>query len=676
MVDRQLAFMVYNKYGERFEAGVRMVVLDSLLNLTRQFDACTKGNNDLGGEILGRRRKNEHAKPIHIKFQEEQADSDSDDILLVKKEGGKSTSGANRVQVEDVEERHLRESIYRAPPLNSTQVKAARSFLDATDERIILIQGPPGTGKTTLLVSIICRYLLRAHNASQKRRLLVCAPTNKAVTVLATRVLDAIQHDEATSAVLIGDQDRLLSDHRDTLRPIFCYTWRDVMVQDLKKIERELKPDSNNLSALAMHGLQRVQAIRRQVSSLVGDEIQTILTSLHKNFNNLLLQENNKSGTILALRSSISELIPRLQGWDERQVVQTLLADANIIFCTLTSAGAQVVKETVAVDDVICDEAAAATAPELLICTWLLSKRLLLVGDPSQLPATVHSDYGKENGLDQSLQDRLMNNCNFPYTMLDIQYRMKPEIAQWPIQTFYHSGVSNGANVTALHYQTDVTVLNSQPYAWLHVVGDMQRDSSGSCYNVSECEAVVELLHQLQSRGRRNDWFDVTRIRVITFYQAQVLALQQRLRHKGLSRVTVSTVDSSQGCEANIIILSLVRDGKDGGRVGFLSDVRRLNVALTRAQHQLVCVGNVEGLAQIGNGDHKTTVVGALARDALTRKCVVKFTTSEDFAAMNSRKRAFAEQNQFGKLYNRTDLKRKRRKAKKKAKEAGLPSNS
>lgn len=690
-VGRQVSIMIYNKAGEKFEDGVRLVALDSLLNLTRQFDVCTTGSNDLNGEVLGIRNQgrvhtifsysessDDEVKQECIEIDrsdaevcsssdddsdesgsdsDESSDDDGDVVKVtsnsqtildelqnaapIKEEPmerrGSSVSGAESdkgsAKKPDVSSATLDISAavkdeldgdtlaafgYHVPRLNPTQQKAAKSFLDSTDERISIVQGPPGTGKTTLLVSVICHYLLRARQDKKKKRLLVCAPTNKAVTVLAVRVLDAIRDDSSTSTVLIGDQERLLADNRG-LRQVFVYTWRSAIVDEWELVARGFQAGTIvNKDELVARAQKLINRIKRQVAGLIDDQVRTTMSLISTSLQALLEAAHSVTSTS-TLCDQIKQLIKLLNNWDEREVVQTLLAEASIIFCTLSSAGAQVMKETVAVDDIIVDEAAAATAPELCVGLWLVNNRLLLVGDPHQLPATVNSEYAKHNGLDKSLQDRLMNQCGFRYTMLDIQYRMKEEISCFPFKTFYSGNVSNGDNVLESSYTPHAAVLNNQSYAFVHVLSGEHRDTLGSCYNPGECDVVVSLLQDLRHRSRHlgNDWSNVNRIRVITFYQAQVNEIRKRLSRIGLQNVLISTVDSSQGCEADIVIISFVR----GTTIGFLSDYRRLNVALTRAKHQLVCVGDVMTLAALTN--EKAAVVSQLAKDAIERGCVV-----------------------------------------------------
>jgi len=156
---------------------------------------------------------------------------------------------------------------------------------------------------------------------------------------------------------------------------------------------------------------------------------------------------------------------------------------------------------------------------------------------------------------------------------------------------------------------------------FIQVAGTERQAFGGSFQNVDEAEAVVELVRRL--RRDETDWCSAEKIRIITFYQAQVSLLKRMLSERGLCEVVVATVDSSQGCEADIVIVSFVRSiggGSRGGNrsAGFLSDDRRLNVALTRAKYQLICVGNGEGF----NNLPETSTLKALSQDATCRDCV------------------------------------------------------
>jgi senataxin len=254
-------------------------------------------------------------------------------------------------------------------------------------------------------------------------------------------------------------------------------------------------------------------------------------------------------------------------------------------------------------------------------------ERILIVGDPKQLPATIMSQNAKARGLAKSLQERLMFDESRPYTMLKVQYRMRSEISRFPSKTFYEGGISDGSHVTnpSYHVPEYQPLVSDRPYSFVQVDGIETQKPSGSFENMAEAERVVAMLMDLRKISNReafvrpgqarNRWFSIDRVRVITFYQAQVELISSMLEASGLQRVTVSTVDSNQGSEADLIILSFVRTGKTKG-VGFLSDNRRLNVALTRAKHKLICIGNTYCLAE-AEGRRGTTTIQSLAKDAV-----------------------------------------------------------
>ena len=148
----------------------------------------------------------------------------------------------------------------------------------------------------------------------------------------------------------------------------------------------------------------------------------------------------------------------------------------------------------------------------------------------------------------------------------------------------------------------------------------MQRKPGVFLYSLnttSEAEAVIAILLEIKRKHRlKNDWFSPDRIRVITFYQAQVTCIRNLLGKYDLQDVIVSTLDATQGCEADIVVVSFVRG--NSGSVGFLKDNRRLNVALTRAKFQLVCVGNLGALCGLDDvGGHLT--LRDMALDANSR---------------------------------------------------------
>jgi superfamily I DNA and/or RNA helicase len=168
-----------------------------------------------------------------------------------------------------------------------------------------------------------------------------------------------------------------------------------------------------------------------------------------------------------------------------------------------------------------------------------------------------------------------------------------------------------------------VSLLNGDAYVFLQTAGIERRAFGGSYCNTTEAEAVLGLIKKLRAASNMTEWYSVEKIRIITFYQAQVSLIQRMLSEHGLEQIVVATVDSSQGCEADIVIVSFVRsnDVCSGGNhsAGFLSDDRRLNVALTRAKYQLICVGNAIGLQSMCGA----STLHSLSRDAHERRSVI-----------------------------------------------------
>jgi len=214
--------------------------------------------------------------------------------------------------------------------------------------------------------------------------------------------------------------------------------------------------------------------------------------------------------------------------------------------------------------------------------------------------------------------------------MLDVQYRMKPEISDFPSRQFYDGKLTNGENVRDICYgiSDDFDKLSEEmpPWCFFQVDGKERQLHTGSYYNTEEASAVVALLKILResstrgsrakgSEGIRSAWYSPDKIRVITFYSAQVLTLKKMLRAEGLQQVLVATVDSSQGCEADVVILSFVRTSGPG----FLADDRRMNVALTRARHRAICLGNPRDSAWAAGSSGTLT---NMLRDARQRGCI------------------------------------------------------
>jgi superfamily I DNA and/or RNA helicase len=177
------------------------------------------------------------------------------------------------------------------------------------------------------------------------------------------------------------------------------------------------------------------------------------------------------------------------------------------------------------------------------------------------------------------------------------------------------------------NYKGNEAILNSKAYTFFNIQGRERQASSGSYYNQIEAQAIANIVQQIQRKTRLDrsstPWYSSRKIRIITFYQAQVSCLRQCLNERGAEKVLVATVDSSQGCEADIVILSFVRSNQ---RAGFLRDDRRMNVALTRAKYQLICVGDVTGTLSVTG----VNTLDALIADAKKRDVIRDFDHREE----------------------------------------------
>lgn len=442
--------------------------LTTLISQVRQMDACLRMTKvSFMPKLLGQKNS------THIRFD----NSDDDD------EEDTSGGGAARVVGYVVDENGDKESseeesddcgmagrdtslgglLDKLPKLNTTQERAASYFLNSMDASLVLVQGPPGTGKSTFLVNVICRRLANDPNA----RLLVAAPTNKAVTVLAQRFLDVATSGDDLShhcnAVLVGVEDKLMPTSKgdaeylspdvlsSSLRSIYVYTWTEALKKECLGIASSLQnyEDEGNADGTTIDELiERATKVKVKLSmsipnassgckydaKMMVQQLEAVAAaklwekSMPNSDNDDADDDDDESSTDFDRSTSsslignsifhINNLIDCLEEIDCNDVVPEMLATARIIFCTLSTAGASILKQTRRVDDLLIDEAAAATECEICIPFHLRPKRLLAVGDPSQLPPTIVSRHAADLGLSMSMHARLMNECSSEYIML------------------------------------------------------------------------------------------------------------------------------------------------------------------------------------------------------------------------------------------------------------------
>lgn len=436
----------------------------TLINCLRQFEGCMRCVSvPFMPKLLG------WSESTHIRF-------DSD--------GEENVQKSDSFFMENSKEHSLIREIVsnKFPKLNQTQERAASSFISSPPSTLTIVQGPPGTGKTTFLVSLIYRNLLKDPSSPEwshsnvfnlRRRMMVTAPTNRALTVITTRFLDAIDLRCPLNLVMIGVEEKLMDETGNndpfsvdslspSLRSIYVYTWLENVINSYLEIGNQIingLDSGGKFESVYYRACLLKVRLERGIPSLYResrasgpcDELLLALSNMieiSKTFGSEIDSSLNVKQTCTRIHDVVNSVVSCLNIIDPNSAIKELLATANVIFCTLSTAGTSFIKQTPGIEDLFVDEAAAASETEISIPFHLLPSRMLIVGDPNQLPVTILSKEAEGCGLGKSLHERLMYDCGKDYIMLDVQYRMRPEISSFPSHQFYGGKISNGENVT------------------------------------------------------------------------------------------------------------------------------------------------------------------------------------------------------------------------------------
>ena len=419
--------------------------------------------------------------------------------------------------------------------LNPSQRDAVET---AMHQRLTLIQGPPGTGKTHTAVR-----LLRALAQQGAGPILATAESNVAVDNLLEGLLDA-----GVKALRIG-------------RPV--------------KVRETLRMATLD-AVLERHPLQEELAMARDEER----EMKQALSSLKGKEKGLMHRDINLT------KKEILEM--------ERRMTESILDEAEVICATTIGCGHRLLTHRT-FPVVLMDEATQASEPSALVPIVKGCRQLVLVGDHQQLPPTVVSRRAEEGGLNRSLFERLIA-CGLASCMLTTQYRMHPVLREFPSARFYQNRLEDGCEAADRPAPAGFLWPNwDKPMAFVPVDGVEEEDEEGkSRSNRDEAAKVLTIVTELLAMG------DLTPhdIGVVTPYNGQVrllndLFIQAGGREAGerFEGLEIKSVDGYQGREKEVIVFSTVR-ANDRGEVGFLSDHRRLNVAITRARRGLVVLGH------------------------------------------------------------------------------------
>ncbi|KAF3341615.1 helicase MAGATAMA 3 [Carex littledalei] len=335
---------------------------------------------------------------------------------------------------------------------------------------------------------------------------------------------------------------------------------------------------------------------------------------------------------------------------DERSIRDYCIEEAKLLFCTVASAYELHNRIMNPIEMLVIDEAAQLKECESLIPLLVVDIRhAFLIGDENQLAATVKSQISKNAAFGRSLFERL-SLIGHRKHLLNVQYRMHPRIHEFPNRKFYSARISDGPNVRHESYSRSYL---KEPmygaYSFIDIVNDKETsDQLGqSCRNLVEVAAVHHIIKRLVEASETSGKH--VNVGVISPYAEQVKAIQGRLerylKHEFLT-VKVRSIDGFQGGEADVILMSTVRSNRDGN-IGFLSDKRRINVALTRAKHCLWILGNGSTLQK------SKSVWKDLVLDAKNRGC---FYAYDDASLAKMIKSSIEELEKSRRTFNRDDL--------------------
>jgi len=546
----------------------RATPLESLITHRRMAVACfIRPRVAFAAGVLGRGRA-KHTKFIHSDDEEEDARDERTD----------ETHGADRST----------EPAF-ALALNASQRDAAKSFVDARGDadRLRAVIGPPGTGKTRFAASLL------AHLVATNHRVLVCAPSNKAVCVVmeaylnATRRRDVVEDEDRDIVALVGVEEALRDAATEaSTMARFVYHACDVVARRMKETLEAYRRGDVDADDARRAGERARRFLRRRAPDFLAGDVEAALDALRR----------AADADVRDAGARAAAAIFRGSGRGDRgdEFARETIRRARVTFCTLASAGQSVMAALDGPDVLLVDEAAQALEPELAVAFARHPRRALLIGDPAQLPASLTSEVARRGGHATSLMERLVMNDAEAARALNAQYRMHPEISSWPAREFYDGGVMNAPNVET-RARPKGTPRWLPPYVFVDVPDGVERGGRGkSKSNEREVQVACDVVARI--RGD-NDDANALSIVVITFYAAQVGRLREALASRGLRDVAARSVDSFQGSEADVVVCSAVRNNARFN-VGFLADRRRLNVALTRAKHALVMVGSRDTLAK------------------------------------------------------------------------------
>ena len=441
----------------------------------------------------------------------------------------------------------------RFPYLNRTQEDAVNKVLRAKD--VAIVHGPPGTGKTTTLVEAIYETLRR------ENQVLVCAQSNMAVDWISEKLVD-----RGVNVLRIGNPTRV----------------NDKMLSFTYERRFEAHPDYEMLWAIRK-AIRELRAHRKR-----GDE------KYHQKMERL--------------KERAVELEVRINA--------QLFGEARVIASTLVGSSSRLL-EGQKFGTLFIDEAAQALEAACWIPIRRVS-RVVFAGDHCQLPPTVKSIAALKGGLGKTLMERIVENRPETVTLLKMQYRMNEEIMRFSSDWFYGNQVESAPEVkyrSILDLDIPMTWIDTSVFSEYSENSEYSEKSAQPLFHeefvgesfgrINKAEAELTLLtleNYFKKIGKERILEERLDVGIISPYRVQVQYLRRLLKKKEWARpfrhlISVNTVDGFQGQERDIILISLVRSN-DEGQIGFLRDLRRMNVAITRARMKLIILGDASTMTR------------------------------------------------------------------------------
>lgn len=432
--------------------------------------------------------------------------------------------------------------------LNASQTEAVRKIVSATD--LAIVHGPPGTGKTTTLVEGI-----QALYAQDKKQLLVVAPSNAAVDLLSEKLSDA-----GMRVVRIGNPARVSE-------KLFSLTLDSLMAEhsQMKQVKK-LKRRANEFREMAYKYKRNFGKAEREQRRSLFEEARNILQEA---------------------------------GNTEQYILDDILSKAQVITATLVGANHYTIKDR-RYDTVVIDEAGQALEPACWIPV-LKARKVVMAGDHHQLAPTIKSDEAAKDGLSHTLMEKNVQLHPQAVALLEEQYRMNEAIMGYSSSVFYQNKLRAHASVA-----DHVLFESDNPLVFIDTAGcGFEEKLEGTSTSNPEEAAFVfahlrQMLPLLEMHYTKDNFPSIA---IISPYKQQVDLLKSLLRDATDllaygDKIGVNTIDSFQGQERDMVYISMTRSNPEN-RIGFLSDIRRMNVAMTRAKKKLVVVGDSGTLARL-----------------------------------------------------------------------------